>query len=197
MIFLNLDIYAWFLLPLLIFTARIIDVSLGTVRIILVSKGLKHFAPLFGFFEVLIWLLAIAQIMKDLTNIFLYIAYAGGFAMGTFVGIQLENRLSLGKVVVRIITRKEASELIQLLKTHHHGFTVADAEGPGGRVHIIYTIIDRHDLSEVVDDIRRFNPHAFYTIEDVRFASEEIFPIHKPWYEKLHPISFRSIRQRK
>jgi uncharacterized protein YebE (UPF0316 family) len=139
----SLDMYTWFILPLFIFLARILDVSLGTVRIVLVTKGLKYFAPIFGFFEVFVWLLAIGQIMKNLTNIFLYVAYAGGFAVGTFVGIQLENRLSLGKVVVRIITRKEASKLIQLLRTHHHTFTVADAKGVSGSVHIIYTIIAR------------------------------------------------------
>ena len=191
------DIYVWAILPLFIFIARVLDVSLGTIRIVLISKGLKYFAPIFGFFEILVWLLAIGQIMQDLTNIILYFAYAGGFAMGTFVGIQLENRLSLGKVVVRIITRKEASKLIQLLRAHHHGFTTADAEGQQGRVHIIYTVIDRHDLQEVVDDIRKFNPQAFYTVEDVRFVSEEILPSRAPWYKRPHLISLRSIRKEK
>ena len=197
MVFLGLDIYAWLILPLLIFTARILDVSLGTIRIILVSKGLKYFAPLFGFFEVFIWLLAIGQVMQDLTNILLYLAYAGGFAMGTFVGIKLENKLSLGMVLIRVITRREASELIQVLKTQHHGFTVADAQGPSGQVHIIYSIIDRHDLQEVVDNVKRFNPHAFYTVEDVRFVSEEIFPSKVPWYKKMTLASFRLIRKGK
>lgn len=195
--FASSDIYAWFILPLLIFTARIFDVSLGTIRIILVSKGLKNFAPLFGFLEVFIWLLAIGQIMQDLTNMLLYVAYAGGFSMGTFVGIQLENKLSLGVVIIRIITRRDASELIRLLRAQHHGFTVVDAQGPYGQVHIIYSIMPRHDLHEVVDDVKRFNPHAFYTIEDVRFVSEEIFPSRVPWYKKLYLDSFRSTRKGK
>ena len=190
-------IYSWVILPLFIFIARILDVSLGTVRIVLVSKGLKHFAPLFGFFEVLVWLLAIGQIMRDLSNILLYVAYAGGFATGTFVGVKLEERLSLGMVIIRIITRKDASNLMQLFREHHHEFTVSDAEGPKGAVHIIYTVIDRHDLEEVVKDIRRFNPHAFYTIEDVRFVSEEIYESHHPWYKKLFYTSVRSIRKGK
>ena len=135
--------------------------------------------------------------MKDLNNILLYVAYAGGFAMGTFAGIQLENRLSLGMVLLRVITRREASELIEVLKSQHHGFTVADAQGPSGLVHIIYTVICRSDLQEVINDIKRFNPHAFYTIEDVRFVSEEIFPSHKPWYKRLPLNSFRSIRKGK
>lgn len=98
---------------------------------------------------------------------------------------------------IRIITRKEASKLIQLLRAHRHEFTVSDAEGPKGRVHIIYTVIDRHDLEEVVDDISIFNPHAFYTVEDVRFVSEEIYGSHHPWYKKLLFTSFKSIRKGK
>ena len=197
MVFLSSEIYAWVILPCLIFAARILDVSLGTIRIILVSKGLKNLAPIFGFFEVLIWILAIGQIMQDLTNIVLYVAYASGFAMGTFVGIQLENKLSLGMVLIRIITRRDAYELIGLLKTQHHGFTVVDAQGPCGQVHIIYSIIPRHDLREVVGDIKRYNPHAFYTIEDVRFVSEVIFSSRAPWYKKLSLDSFRSTKKGK
>ncbi len=185
------DIYAWFILPLLIFTARIIDVSLGTIRIILVSKGFKNVAPVFGFFQIFIWLLAIRQIILNLTNVGYYFAYAGGFAMGTFVGIQLESKLSIGMAVIRIITRKDASELIGLLKSQHHGFTASDAQGPHGRVNIIYTVIPRRDLQEIVDDIKRFNPHAFYTVEDVRVVSEDILPSRVPWYRKLSIDSFR------
>lgn len=191
------ETYTWFILPILIFGARILDVSLGTVRIVLISKGLRHIAPLFGFFEVLIWLLAIGQIMKDLTNIPLYIAYAGGFAMGTFVGLKLEYVLSLGQVIVRIITRKDASNLMQIFREHRHEFTVSDAEGPKGTVHIIYIVIDRHDLEEVIDDIRRYNPHAFYTVEDVKFVSEKIYELHHPWYKKNLLTSLRSMRKGK
>jgi uncharacterized protein YebE (UPF0316 family) len=133
--------------------------------------------------------------MKDLTNTLLYIAYAGGFAMGTFVGLKLEDRLSLGMVIIRIITRKDASNLMQLFRKHHHEFTVSDAEGPKGTVHIIYTVIDRHDLEEVIDDIRRFNPHAFYTIEDVKFVSEKLYKSHHPWYKKILLNSLRAIHK--
>ncbi len=83
MSFFSSDMYAWFVLPILIFAARIIDVSLGTIRIIFVSKGLKNIAPIFGFFEMLIWLFAVMEIIRHLTNISYYIVFAAGFAMGT------------------------------------------------------------------------------------------------------------------
>ena len=192
-----LDIYSLFLLPVFIFSARVLDVSLQTMRVIFVSKGLKYAAPLIGFFEVLIWILAIGQIIQNITNILLYIAYAGGFALGTFVGIQLEQKLSLGMVGIRVITRKDAKELIKLLRSEHVGVTTVDAEGPDGPVKIIYSVINRHDLEQVISDIKQFNPHAFYDIEDIRFATKGIFPLQEPWYHKLSHKPLRMLRKGK
>jgi len=86
-LFFNSELFKWVILPLLIFCARIFDVSLGTLRVIFISRGMRVVAAFVGFVGILIWLLAIGQIMKNLTNVVCYIAYAGGFAMGTFVGI--------------------------------------------------------------------------------------------------------------
>jgi len=173
------EIFKWFIIPFLIFLARIFDVSLGTMRIVFVSKELKYFAPLVGFFEVLIWLFAIRAIMQNLNNIACYIAYGAGFAMGTFIGLYIEKRLAIGKSIIRIITQKDSTELIEHLRSKGYGVTSMDAQGFNGKVHIIYMIIRRHDFENVAEIIKKFNPNAFYTIEDVRFVSEGIFPIKK------------------
>ncbi|KYK20535.1 hypothetical protein AYK21_05995, partial [Thermoplasmatales archaeon SG8-52-2] len=134
------EIYAWVILPFLIFFARVCDVSLGTIRIIFVSKGLKYLAPLIGFFEILIWLLAIGQIIQNLTNVYYYIFYAAGFSIGNFVGILIDEKLKIGTVGVRIITRRDAKELINALKKADYKLTVLDAEGSNGMVKIIFTV---------------------------------------------------------
>jgi uncharacterized protein YebE (UPF0316 family) len=177
-------LFKWGILPLLIFLARIVDVSLGTLRVIFISRGMKWIAPLVGFFEVLIWLLAIGQIMKNLTNVVCYVAYAGGFAMGTFVGISIVDKLSLGVALIRVITRVDASELVEYLSLQNYGVTSVDAQGVTGKVKVIYSIVKRQDLEKVVEIINKFNPQAFYTIEDVRFVSEGIFPAREAWYKK-------------
>lgn len=174
--FLNSDIFRWVVLPILIFIARVIDVSIGTIRIVFVSKGKKTLAPLFGFVEVIIWLLAISQIMRNLDNFICYIAYGGGFAMGTFVGLLIEEKLALGMVLIRVITRVDAGDLVASLRAQDYGVTSMPAEGPEGKVNIIYSVIRREDLNKVVEIIQRFNPKAFYSIEDVKFVSEGIFP---------------------
>jgi uncharacterized protein YebE (UPF0316 family) len=168
--------YAWFILPALIFAARVADVSIGTVRLIFVARGLKYIAPAIGFFEVLIWLLAIGQIMKNLSNPLCYVAFAGGFAMGNFVGICIAEKLSLGLVLVRVITQKDASELVGYLKCADYGVTSVDGHGTSGQVKLVFTIVPRQEVNSVIRLINSFDLNAFYSIEEVSTAEKGVFP---------------------
>lgn len=188
--------FTYVIIPLLICLARILDVSIGTIRIILVSRGVKKIAPILGFFEVLIWLIAIGQVMQNLTNVANYFAYALGFAIGNYIGILIEQKLAIGMVVVRIITAVDASELIEFLKGENLGVTVIEAEGSTGHVHLIYTVIKRCLLKKVIEKIKIFNPKAFYSVEDVRFVSEGIFP-EKEFHRKSLFPAFSGTRKAK
>ena len=179
------DLFNWVLLPLMIFFARMTDVSLGTLRIISLSRGLRRIAPILGFIEILIWLFAIRQIFNHLNNPLCYIGYAGGFASGIFVGMTIEQKLAMGLRVIRVITRKEATQLIENLRLSGFGVTVTDAEGNTGKVKIIFTVVKRSAIPEVINKIKKFNPRAFYSIEDVRGASEGIFPEQSSAFSKL------------
>jgi len=169
------DFFTWVILPLLIFLARVSDQTIGTLRLIFIAKGFRKFAPLIGFFESLIWLLAIREILNHLDNYLCFVAYAGGFATGNYVGMLIEEKISIGSVIVRIIPRKDASELLSYLSDNNYGFTVVDAEGSKGKVKIIFCVIKRKDISHFVELIKSFNPNAFYLIEDVRTVNEGIF----------------------
>jgi uncharacterized protein YebE (UPF0316 family) len=174
------QLFTWVILPLLIFFARILDQSIGTMRLIFISKGLKYVAPFLGFFEVIIWLLAVSQIMQHLDNWLSYVAYGAGFAMGNFIGITLEQRLSLGTVIIRVILSKESPELIDSLKAQNFGLTLVDGEGAKGKVKLIFSIIRRKEIQGFVDTVHTFNPSAFYTIEDVKSSNEGVFRRLKP-----------------
>ena len=164
--------FGYIIVPILIVFAKIIDVSLGTIRIILVSKGSKSLAPILGFFEVLIWIIALGQVMQNLTNPINYVAYALGFSLGNYFGIIIESKLALGQVVVRIITNKDASELIEVLRNSNFGVTNLDATGSRGPVHMIFTVIQRSKVGCVVKIINDYNPKSFYSIEDIRYVSD-------------------------
>lgn len=178
-VFYHSEIFKFIIVPAFIFTARIFDVTLDTIRIIFVSRGMKYLAPMIGFFEVLIWLIAITQIFSNLTNPLYYVAYAGGFAMGNFIGIIIEEKMAIGTVVIRVITQKDATDLIDFLKCTGCGVTHVDAQGAMGPVKIIFTIVKRKDVDQVLEIIRRYNPLAFFTIEDVRSVRKGVFPLVK------------------
>ena len=174
-------LFVWGILPSLIFLARICDVTLGTVRLIFVSRGFKYLAPLTGFFEVLIWILAIGQIMQNLANPVCYLAYAGGFATGNYVGILVVERLSLGVVLIRVITQKRAESLLDRLRARDYGVTSVDGQGAGGPVQVIFTIVPRREVTGVVELVKAFNPQAFYSIEEVGFVEKGVFPLKRGW----------------
>lgn len=169
--FFNTWEFNYIVIPILIALAKIIDVSLGTLRIILIAKGAKKLAPFLGFIEVLIWIVTIGQVMNNLTNPANYIAYAVGFAAGNYIGIIIEQKLAIGTVIIRIITKHDASELINYLQENDFGVTVVPADGSTGPVHIIFTVIKRSKIDQVVGIIKGYNPNAFYSIEDVRYVS--------------------------
>lgn len=179
----------YFVIPCLICIGRIIDVSLGTLRIIFVSRGLRFLAPAVGFFEILIWLIAIGQIMQNLDNVVNYFAYAAGFSLGNYFGIILEEKIAMGKNVIRIVVQHDASLLISFLRGNGFSVTVVRGEGAKGAVHILFIVIRRSQLPFIVSNIKHFHPNAFYTIEDIRFVSGGVFPaINKQ--EKSKILSF-------
>jgi uncharacterized protein YebE (UPF0316 family) len=170
--FLQSETFGLAVLPVLIFFARIADVTIGTVRIIFVSRGLKYLAPVLGFFEVTIWLLVISQIMQHLGSPVNYLAYGLGYATGNYVGILLEGKLAVGTQIIRVIVREGVEEIVASLRASGHGVTTLPAQGESGPVTMIFTVVKRRALKDVVELIKRNAPTAFYSVEDVRFVSE-------------------------
>ncbi|MDD2476922.1 MAG: DUF5698 domain-containing protein [Dysgonamonadaceae bacterium] len=165
-----------YLLPVIIFVGRIFDVTLGTLRIIFVSKGEKLKAPIIGFFEVFIWVVIISQILSRANDMVAYLSYAGGYAAGNYVGILIEKRIAFGIILCRVYTNKAGIKLVRLLSLKGFGATLLRGTGSVEEVDIIETVIDRKQLKLVSDIIMSFDKDAFYVIEDVRTRSKGIFP---------------------
>jgi len=165
---------AW--LPLLIFFAELCVVTCSTLRIIFVSRGLKLLAVLLGGCEIILWLFAIGQVMQNLSDVGCFLGFAAGFVCGNYLGMQIDNALAIGKLVVRIITNRDAASLIASLKNHGYGVTIVAAEGSTGPVNIVFTIIKRKNLPEVIRLIEQFDPRTFWSVESVQHAAEGVFP---------------------
>jgi uncharacterized protein YebE (UPF0316 family) len=175
------EFYAWVILPLMIFLARVGDVSMETIRVIYISKGIKFIAPFIAFFEIVIWLLAMEVVMSDLTNIVNFFAFAFGFATGTYVGLVIEEKLSIGMVILRIITTGDSNDaIVMFMQSEKLGVTCMDAHGSRGDVKMILSLVNRTDVPRITSHLRATNPHAFFSIEDVRYVNEGIFRPKKP-----------------
>ena len=164
----------WALIPLLIFCARLIDVSMSTVRIVLIVNEKRLAASILSFLEMFVWLVAVTQTLKHLSNVMCYVAFAGGFAVGTYIGMLIDKKLSMGIVLIRITTtEKDGHPLIAFLKQNKFRITSVNAEGNFGKTNIIYTVVTRKEMNLVIDVIKQFNPAAFYTVENIRYVNDQ------------------------
>ncbi len=152
-----------------IFIARIFDVSLGTLRIILISRGKKYLAPILGFLEILIWLTAISKALQNLNGVASYLIYAGGFAAGNYIGMLIEGLLPFGYQAIRVVTRIKAREVIVELKKMGLGVTTFSGEDTEEEeVSLLYTVMPRKQVKEALSVINKYHPQAFITVEDVK-----------------------------
>ncbi len=174
------DWYIWVILPMIVFLARLTDVTLGTVRIIFVARGRKYLAPLLGFLEVFIWITVVSQIVRGAQSIVAYLAYAAGFAVGNYVGMIVEERLAIGTLVIRVILSRDGAALVERLRAEGYGATYVDGQGAGGPVMIIYTVVMRKELARVIGLIQEVQPKAFFTVEELRSTQQGIFPVRSP-----------------
>lgn len=134
--------------------------------------GRRFTSTMLGFFEAFIWLMAIRQIFAHLDNWICYIAYPAGFASGIFVGMIIEEKIAYGKVVVRIITRKDTSEFFNYLNTRKIRYTKIEAFGPDGEESVTFSVLDRERLDDLLLNLKKTLPTAFYTVEGVKAARE-------------------------
>lgn len=155
---------------LLIFSLRIVDVSLGTLRIGMLVRGKHTVAGALSFFESLIWLLAAAKVLSTLDSPLQFVAYAGGYASGTMLGSNIERWLAVGKVVLRVIVPVGAPDVQEALRQAGLYVTTVNASGRDGEVRILFSVIARKRLKQAFRVIEATYPKAFITVEEVTTA---------------------------
>jgi uncharacterized protein YebE (UPF0316 family) len=155
-------------IPILIFLVRIIDVSIGTIKLMLLTRGYKIPTFFLGFIEILLWIIVVSSIINNLNHFIYYIAYALGFATGSTVGLIIEEKLAIGIRVLRIIKPMDDCDIVKLLRNSGYGATLVVGEGMNGPVHIIYSIIKRKNLSQAIKLLNECNPKLFFTVEEAR-----------------------------
>lgn len=164
-------------LTFIIFFARILDVSLGTVRTILVFRGHRLLAAIIGFFEIVVWVIAAGQVLQNLDAWYLIVAYAGGFGAGNYVGIWLESKLAIGREMVSAISFRADGGLARLLR--ERGFRAIDVDADMGRgpaVDLVITVTRRRRIPELLRTIVEADPEAEYSVSDIKMVHEGFNP---------------------
>lgn len=154
--------------PLVIFCLRVVDVSMSTVRILLAVRGYKVVVPIIGFFEVLVWVFAVGNAIRFLDSGWHLLGYAGGFATGNIVGLMIEEKLAIGYATIRIVSTHAGVEMADALRNIGFGVTEFGGQGRDGRVEIVYTVCTRRNVPRVLDEVERWDRHAFITVEEPR-----------------------------
>ncbi len=175
-------------LPLFIFAAEVCVVTLCTLRTIFVARGMKVLAPVLGFFEVSLWLFAIGEVMKNLNDVTCSLAFATGFMLGTYLGIVIEQMLAIGSVCVRTVTNKDTSALVSRLREAGYGVTCMDAQGALGPVQVVFLVVPRKDLAEVVGILKGFDANIFYSVDPLQAASAGVAPSARRGWPGLVPL---------
>jgi uncharacterized protein YebE (UPF0316 family) len=154
--------------PLVIFCLRIVDVSLSTVRILLAVRGHRTIVPIIGFFEVLIWVFAVGNAIRYLNSGWHVLGYAAGYATGSVLGLNIEERLAIGYATIRVVSRRAGVALADALRTIGFGVTEFAGQGRDGPVEVIYTVCLRRDIARVIEEVERWDAQAFITVEEPR-----------------------------
>lgn len=163
---------------LFIFLARVIDVSLDVFRMLLLTRGYSIPAALIGFFEIIVYLVALGTVFAGgFSDVWKVIAYAGGFATGNLVGIKIEEMMAVGYVVLQVFPCPEHGEkLLQALRDNNYGVTTMSGEGKLGPRQILMVTVKRKNLPHILQIIDEVAPDTFYNTSDVRSIQGGIFP---------------------
>jgi uncharacterized protein YebE (UPF0316 family) len=162
-----LDPAAW-LGALGIFGLRVSDMSMDTIRMLFVLRGRKSLAWLLGFFQSVIYVVAISSVLTHLGNPLNIIGYAMGFATGNVVGMLIEGRLAIGHTQVSIVSSRRSASVVDRLRKDGFAVTEIPARGKDGTVGLLSVSILRRDIDKVETIVLEADPEAFITTEDVR-----------------------------
>jgi uncharacterized protein YebE (UPF0316 family) len=154
--------------PFVIFGLRVCDMSFDTLRVLFVVRGRKTQAWILGFLQSSLWVLAITSVLSNLDNIWNVIAYAGGYATGTVVGMAFEERLAIGHSHMQVISSHRGAAIVDALRNAGHGVTELPARGRDGTVSVLSVSVRRRDIQRVKDEVEKVDVDAFITVEDIR-----------------------------
>ena len=163
-----LDLLASPYAPLVIFCMRVTDVTLDTMRVLLMVRNAKWQVPLIGFVQVTIWVIAVTAVVQNLHSPLHVIGYSAGFATGNYVGMLMEERLALGLATMNTMVRQNGGRVAIALRELGFAVTEMDGRGKDGPVEVLYSVISRRKVASYIAVVEKEAPGSFLVVEDPR-----------------------------
>lgn len=167
-------------MPLLIFVLQAADITVGTLRVVMLVRGHRLAAGGLALLESLVWVYAAGQVLTDPANPIEVAAYVTGFAAGTMLGVTVERWLALGKTLLRIVAPVGSPQVVDELRRRGYYATVVNAEGRDGQVRVVFSVVPRRQVPSVERVVADINPRAFVTFEETRTLSVARGPLAVP-----------------
>ncbi|HKZ56034.1 MAG TPA: DUF5698 domain-containing protein [Anaerolineales bacterium] len=162
-------------LPIVIFLLRVTDMTLDTLRVLIVIRGLKAMAWILGFFQSAIWVIAVTSVLGNLGNPWTLIGYAAGFASGNVVGMLIEERVAIGHGHLRVISSRLGSAISEAIRSAGYAATEIAGRGKDGAVTLVISSVRRRDIDRIQKEVARVDPEAFVAVEEIR-------PLHRGFW---------------
>lgn len=162
---------------LTIFVLRVLGVTLATVRVLVMTRGYKLASAAIGFFEVLVYALAIGPVVQNLSNVWYLFGYSFGFSVGTLLGMALEERMALGYATVRVVSVEKANDIADAIRQAGYGATQGFGYGANGIIGTVKTVVQRKHVDRVEKLVSQVDPRAFVTVEETRWVSRGYMPL--------------------
>lgn len=175
-----LDAVLW---AVAIFILRVFNNAIGATRIVMINRDMRFWSVVLSFVEALTFVVVLANVLKDLSNLLNLIAYCGGYSVGGYVGLVIEARFLTSYVAATIITRTGGRELATVLRQRGYGVTETIGEGRDGTVSMLRSVIFRREVGELLKIVRDLQPEAFVSVEETR-------AIERGWMRQLRNASF-------
>lgn len=154
----------------MIFLLKIVEVSIATVRIIMITKGEKTIGSIIAFFEISLWLFLVTNVLQNIQDDpWKALMYILGFSVGQFVGSTIENKLSIGTVRVEaIVLREHEKELVKYLREKQYAVTVLEAQGMNFPRSLLLFFVDRKKLKGLISEIKISQPNVVLAVDDIK-----------------------------
>ncbi|MFP4104875.1 MAG: DUF2179 domain-containing protein [Phycisphaerae bacterium] len=166
----------------IIFALRLVEMSLDSLRIVSMVKGNRGRAGVLGFCEAMLFIYAISQALRPPVLWPQMVGYAAGFASGTYLGTTIATHFTSGYVMLRILSRPHAKEIVALLRDKGHRVTCVTGEGRDGAVPILFTVLDKKLAERAIELVTRVDERAFVTIEPIERAHGGYVPMLPVWW---------------